>query len=101
MGWYHAGMAESDRPADGEGYFDVEGPGEHDAHLLDHDEGENDTTPCPECGAELLAFADCCYACGAQFEQEAWLVHGEGRWPRLGIAGAVAAIAGLLWWLMM
>jgi len=83
-----------------DGYFDEEGPGEHDAHLIDHDEGENDTTPCPRCGTELLAFADRCHRCGAAFEQEAWLAHGEGRWPRLSVVAVVLVIAALAIWLL-
>ena len=79
-----------------DGYFDEEGPGEHDAHLLDRDEGENDTTPCPYCGTELLAFADRCYHCGAMFNKEAWLVHGEGRWPRLWVIAAVIAVGAFV-----
>lgn len=84
-----------------DGYFDDEGPGEHDRHLLDDDTGENDTAPCPFCDAELLAVADRCHRCGAAFGEEAWLAHGEGRWPRLWIAAAVAVLIAFGMWAMM
>ena len=82
-------------------YFDEEGPGEHDGHLLDHDAGENDTAPCPECGAELLAMADCCHRCGAMFGKEVWLAQGEGRWPRLWVGATVLVLIAFFAWLVL
>ncbi|MFA9479684.1 hypothetical protein ACERK3_15455 [Phycisphaerales bacterium AB-hyl4] len=79
-----------------DGYFDDEGPGEHDAHLFDRDDGENDTTPCPKCGTELLAFADRCYHCGELFPTEAWQAHSETRWSRVGIAVCILIMLAFL-----
>lgn len=52
--------------------LDPEGPGEHDAHLLD-DDGEPDLVTCPECGAAVSAYTEICHKCGYAFPSgEAW-----------------------------
>jgi len=64
---------------------DPEGPGEHDAHLLDDaDEG---TVPCPECGEPVWAEAEKCPHCGT------WISH--------DVAGQVRPAGGRAvkpWW---
>ncbi len=47
-----------------------EGPGEHDAHLMDDDLEE--TVPCAHCGREVWAYAQRCPQCGTHFSGEAW-----------------------------
>lgn len=68
---------------------DPDGPGEHDAHLLD--DSETDIVPCPRCGKGVLAEAERCHRCGAEFRQEAWLA-AEGA----GLKAAVWALAAIL-----
>ncbi|MFP4144348.1 MAG: hypothetical protein ACOCTI_04160 [Phycisphaeraceae bacterium] len=87
----------------GDGYFDPEGPGEHDSHLLDRGEGENDYVDCPRCGESILAFAESCHHCGTWFEEgEAWqAAEAEAGFPKwLLLAAAVAALVGMLVWLL-
>lgn len=55
-----------------------EGPGEHDAHLMD-EESEN-TLTCPSCGKEVWAEADQCPECGNWFANEVWS-NAEGQLP--------------------
>ena len=61
-----------------------EGPGEHDAHLMDDDETE--TVPCPRCGKYVWAYAQQCHHCHVHFSSEAWQFDtangpsGSARW---------------------
>jgi len=83
-----------------EGYFDPEGPGAHDHHLLDSDEGENDYVNCPQCRERILAFAECCPACGHWFEAgEAWAAAEDAGFPRWFVAVVILVIVGLVGWL--
>lgn len=47
-----------------------EGPGEHDAHLMDDD--PSDTVACAHCGEEIWSYAQRCPQCGTHFRGEAW-----------------------------
>ncbi len=78
--------------------FDDEGPGEHDAHLLDHDLGENDTVACASCGRTVLAFAERCPHCGHDYRSEAWCEPGADGKSRLWlwVAAGLAAVLVLL-----
>lgn len=62
---------------------DDEGPGEHDAELLDEDEAseltEQDLARCPHCRKAVSAHATECHRCGASFGKEAWLVDHPAR----------------------
>lgn len=82
-------------------YFDEdEGPGEHDAHLLDDGPlAENDVVPCPACGKSILAAADRCYRCGEHFGREAWLVERSSK-RALWVVAAALVIAAMLWFLL-
>lgn len=79
-----------------------EGPGEHDAHLMD--DGGDDTAACPKCGGEVWAHAHRCDHCGVHFTGEAW--HGEiaGGEPSrswvwwAAVAVLIAFLIGLLTW---
>ena len=60
-----------------------EGPGEHDAHLMDDDPGE--TVPCARCGKPVWTYAQRCQHCGVHFAGEAWQFKPAGeaiRHPR-------------------
>lgn len=75
-----------------------EGPGEHDAHLLDDDEPS--LVVCVSCAAMISAHAVRCHHCGANFVGEAWQqqLAGEGA-PRVWwryVAGLLAIIF-ILW----
>ena len=60
-----------------------EGPGEHDAHLMDDDETE--TVDCPRCGQAIWAYTQRCDYCGVNFSGEAWQfeIADEDRRPLL------------------
>ena len=78
-------------------FFDDEGPGEHDVHLLDDD--ENDTVPCPHCGKQILAWADRCHRCGVDLGTEAW----KADPPRAKLAWVIMSglvIVAMLWFLL-
>ena len=94
-------MAEPQREHDeDEGYFDPEGPGEHDHHLLDDDEQQvNDYVACPKCGQQILAFAERCGHCGQWFEEgEAWQAeHGGSLPPWLMATGVIVLVAFVAW----
>ena len=85
---------------------DPEGPGEHDAHLLDDD--EPDLAPCAACGRTLQALATRCPWCGVAFEGQAWEGRvaggGGGAAARSGVVIAAVVVAallatwGYLWW---
>lgn len=78
-------------------FFDDEGPGEHDVHLLDDD--VNDTVACPHCGKQILAWADRCHRCGTYLGVEAWRAERPG--PRIVWMAAVGlVIAAMLWFLL-
>lgn len=51
-----------------------EGPGEHDAHLMDDDQTE--TVVCPRCGKHVWAYSQRCHHCGVHFRGEAWQFDG-------------------------
>ncbi|MDX1682076.1 MAG: hypothetical protein R3336_03050 [Phycisphaeraceae bacterium] len=51
---------------------EVEGPGEHDAHLADDDSEEQEMVDCPKCRESIWAMATDCPYCGEMFEGEAW-----------------------------
>ena len=78
-----------------------EGPGEHDAHLMDDDLSE--TTPCARCGKDIWVYAQRCNHCGVHFSGEAWQfappgeakAPASGRWWRW--VAALAAAALLVW----
>ena len=75
-----------------------EGPGEHDAHLMNED--ESDTVKCVSCGRPIWAEAEQCPKCGVYFAGEAWQqqVAGESA-PRVWWrwAAVVALIAFVVW----
>jgi uncharacterized protein (DUF983 family) len=80
-------------------YFDEdEGPGEHDAHLLDDHDG-NDMSPCPRCGRAILAWADRCHHCGEHLGREAWLAERPGR-RGVWLIAAGLVIFAMLWFLL-
>lgn len=76
-----------------------EGPGEHDAHLMDDDPSE--TVACAKCGRHIWAHAQQCQHCGIHFSGEAWQfdrqADGRGLWPWVV---AALVIAMLLWVLL-
>ena len=72
-----------------------EGPGEHDAHLLD-DDGD-DTTSCPSCGCQVWAFAESCPQCGVIFRGEAWEKKIAGE-PDRGQGWSRSRFRGRLYW---
>lgn len=79
---------------------DPEGPGEHDAHLLDDDDdGDEDESPCPACGRMVWAQAQQCPHCGEWFAGEAWERQAAGGKPRPTLWWWVAAVlvVVLLW----
>ncbi len=49
---------------------DYEGPGEHDAHLMDA--GDDSTVTCPKCKKEVWAKATQCPHCKIHYAGEAW-----------------------------
>lgn len=77
-----------------------EGPGKHDAHLMDDDLSE--TVICPRCGEHIWAYSQRCEHCGVHFQGEAWQYDAAsdpstptGRiWP---IIVALVIIAMLFW----
>lgn len=76
-----------------------EGPGEHDAHLLDDDLGQ--TVPCPRCGGQVWEYAQRCPHCGVHFTGEAWEFEvNKGEKPRrrrlLWILAAILVIVAIL-----
>jgi len=86
-----------------QGYFDAEGPGSHDSHLLDDDTEQNDYVPCAQCGEQILAFAERCPACGHWFAAgEAWQAASpEAGFPRwVVVTGAIVLVALLMWLLL-
>jgi len=75
-----------------------EGPGEHDAHLMDED--EPDTVKCVSCRRWISAHTEQCPHCGVYFAGEAWQqqIAGEAApraWWRW--AAIVALIAFVVW----
>ncbi len=81
-----------------------EGPGEHDAHLVDDedaydDDGEAELVPCPACGKMVLATAERCHRCGEHFAREAWLVQPSRQQAVWGVA-AVLVIVAMLWFVL-
>jgi len=75
------------------GQEDPEGPQKRD--LVDEDEEETPTVPCPSCGRDVPDFADRCPYCGD------WIVQasGESSHGRVWlILAALAALVGFLWW---
>ena len=53
-----------------------EGPGDHDAHLMDDDTEE--TVACPRCGEHVWAYAQRCDYCGVHYSGEAWQFDSDG-----------------------
>ena len=51
-----------------------EGPGEHDAHLMDDD--PTDTVACPRCGKHVWSYSQRCHHCGTHYSGEAWQFDG-------------------------
>lgn len=78
-------------------FFDDEGPGEHDAHLLDDD--ANDTVPCPRCGRQILAWADRCHRCGEYLGTEAWRAQRPAR-RAIWVVAAGLVVLAMLWVLL-
>ena len=79
-----------------------EGPGEHDAHLMDDDPSEQ--VPCARCGESIWAYAQRCPACGVYFSGEAWQFQPAGpkatgrlSWWHVLVVGLIVA-ALLMWW---
>jgi len=95
------GPVEEDAADEDEGYFDPEGPGAHDHHLLDDDDEQaNDYVNCAKCGERILAFAERCPACGHYFEEgEAWqAASDEAGFPRwVGPIVGVVLLAFIAW----
>ena len=81
-----------------------EGPGEHDAHLLDDEDDaaadERDVVACPACGKYILATAERCHRCGEYFGREAWLVKRSAKHGLWVVAVILVLIAmfTFLWW---
>ncbi|HEX9832276.1 MAG TPA: hypothetical protein VGA66_04160 [Mycobacterium sp.] len=79
-----------------------EGPGDHDAHLMDDDPSE--TVACAKCGKQIWAYAQRCHHCGVHFSGEAWQFDRQtgagdgssGWWPWV----VAALILALLGWLL-
>ena len=79
-----------------------EGPGEHDAHLMDDDPQQ--TVPCARCGEHVWAYAQRCPNCGVHYSGEAWQFrYDDGGAPRGSatrwwwwLAAALAAAALLI-----
>jgi DNA-directed RNA polymerase subunit RPC12/RpoP len=83
-------------------YFDPEGPGAHDEHLLDDDTEHNDYVDCVQCGARILAFAERCPQCGHWFEAgEAWRQEEEAGFPRWLMITAGLVVVALVLWLVL
>ena len=74
-------------------YSDDEYPDEDD-----FDDDLSDTTPCPQCGAEIYEDAVRCPACGTYITHDADLWSGRPTWwIILGLLGMLAVILALLW----
>jgi len=90
--------ADEDYPDAGESEWpldDPEGPQEHD--LIDEDEDETPTVPCPHCHRPVPDFADRCHHCGH------WIVQTAGPSARHNlwfVAVVIAVIAAFLIWLL-
>ena len=73
-----------------------EGPGEHDRHLLDDDDADEDAVACPDCGLTVWSHAEQCPHCGVYFTGEAWRQQPAGGAMRIApwwwVAVAVALI---------
>jgi len=78
---------------------DHEGPGEHDAHLIEDDRASVDLCPCPACGCTVNAHARDCHRCGHDFGCEAWQAQGKPR-HRLWVWVAIATLAGMFYLLV-
>ena len=76
-----------------------EGPGEHDAHLMDDDLEQ--TVPCARCGEHVWSYTQRCPHCGVHYSGEAWQFelhdgrkqHTSSRWCWLIV---VLLVLGLL-----
>ncbi len=83
--------------------YDPDGPGEHDAHLMDDDPTQ--TVQCPKCGKHIWAYAQQCDHCGVHFQGEAWQFDAatDSSTPsgRLWTIIVVLIILALLWWLWL
>ena len=68
-----------------------EGPGEHDAHLMD--DNPDQMVACARCGDPVWAYAQRCPKCGIHYSGEAWQFRydDESGRPRLAV--------GRWWWL--
>jgi ribosomal protein L32 len=94
---------EAEAAEEDEGYFDPEGPGEHDHHLLDDDTEANDYVNCAQCGEQILAFAERCPSCGHFFtEGEAWQhAEDEAGLPKWLIGVVALVVIALLLWIIL
>jgi hypothetical protein len=90
--------------ADDETLSGDDGPGEHDARLLDDDPAE--TTPCPRCGKYLWAYTQQCHHCGEHFPGEAWQSAPTGKakvpvgmwWPTIAVLVVMAIVLAMWCW---
>ena len=81
-----------------------EGPGEHDAHLLDDDLEQ--TVPCARCGAHVWSHTQRCPQCGVHFSGEAWQFeyrdggrkHTSSRWWWLIVALLIMGLLAMITW---
>jgi predicted amidophosphoribosyltransferase len=80
-----------------------EGPGEHDAHLMDDDLSE--TVTCPRCGDDIWAYSQQCEQCGLHFQGEAWqfdaATNSASPTGRAWQVVVVMIILALLSWLLL
>jgi hypothetical protein len=74
---------------------DRDAPQESD--LVDEDEDETPTVPCPRCGREVAEFAERCPYCGD------WIIPsaGGGRRPLWIVVAAIMALAAFLVWMLL
>ncbi len=92
-----SGRFDDSEPYDEEwGAVDPEGPQECD--LIDEDEDETPTVPCPRCRREIPDFADQCPYCGD------WVVQGAGaptrRKPWFWLTVILVLAAFVLWYVL-